>query len=232
LKVDENEKRYVASQDPDEVSQFLYDVETEAFGVPTEEFLPSGRTGTTIRYTSASSGLDVVSKKADLWKGPKLKDELLNEVAAFDKMIHLQGSVVPELKGYGVDPRFDWMYTLTTSHAGVPVSALGALFEDEKQQAIQALEAVHAAGVAHGDIRPENIVIERVVESQPGTVKWIDFAVAATPDSGPDVLGRNFEERVEAEREQLAQLLKELPTAGVGESSSPGRWTATSDDLC
>ncbi|CAG8792388.1 553_t:CDS:1, partial [Gigaspora margarita] len=48
--------------------------------------------------------------------------------------------------------------------------------EKEKQFAIDGLLAIHTKGVKHGDIRLENIVIERNELTGDSNVRWIDFA--------------------------------------------------------
>jgi hypothetical protein len=194
-----------AVQDPEDVSLYLYDVETDVFGKAKQEFLPSGRTGTTIRYRS-DSGLDIVSKKADLYKQAYLKSELQHEAAAYAKMHDLQGDVIPEFKGYGLDPRALFLYTLTTSHAGVPLCDVETVFEDEKAQAVAALKAVHAAGVLHGDIKPENIMVQRSgEEGKPGKVRLLDFGCANLDDSDPE----SFARAAAGEQWQLARVLEQ-----------------------
>ena len=53
-------------------------------------------------------------------------------------------------------------------------------------QLCDALAAAHAAGVLHGDVRPENVLVDR-----PGFVKLTDFGIAAAVD-GPDGRPRNL----------------------------------------
>jgi hypothetical protein len=217
-------------QNAEDVSIFLYNLETGVYGKVQHEFIPGARTGTMKRHRT-SSGLDSVSKKADLYKKPDLKAELQNEATAYIKMRDLQGSAIPDLKGYGFDPRAHFMYTLTTSHGGVPLSEVEGVFEEEKALALKALDAVHAAGVLHRDIKAENILVERGVATMPGKVKLVDFAFAKMDDSDAMPLTNEkseaklaFEVEAAEERLELLKLLQALPTvcgAAIDKGWSP-----------
>jgi hypothetical protein len=193
---------------------YLYNVESKLYGDLKKDFLEGG-TSTTIRYRTACGLVDVVTMKADICKHPHLKGQVNVAVAAFHRMSHLQGDVIPELKGYGVDPRFDFLYTLTTTYAGVPVCKVEAgLFSEEKEQAIKALDAVHAAGVLLRDIEAENVLVDRGDDdglTKPGKVRIVGFGFAKTIDDVDDAV--TFSQEARHECEQLYDTLQELPTA-------------------
>jgi serine/threonine protein kinase len=81
------------------------------------------------------------------------------------------------------------MYTPTATYAGVSLGKADLLFEEEKAQALNALDAIHSAGVLHTDIKEDNILVERgsgggggggVADLivTPGKVRLVDFAFA------------------------------------------------------
>lgn len=52
------------------------------------------------------------------------------------------------------------------------------------RQVVHALEAVHAAGIVHADVKPENVILEARSDAQL-QVKLIDFGVARSEDEVP-----------------------------------------------
>jgi serine/threonine protein kinase len=72
---------------------------------------------------------------------------------------------------------------------GHPVNATeGGLSAQEKLGAVKALEEIHAAGVLHGDIKAENILVQRHPNAtMPSKVRLIDFAFAKFNNEEADV---------------------------------------------
>jgi eukaryotic-like serine/threonine-protein kinase len=80
--------------------------------------------------------------------------------------------VLEKLEGENLGERIDRVGVLTLAEVSAVV-----------QETASALEAVHAAGVVHGDVKPENLV---VAEGPDGLhVKLIDFGVARAFDDVP-----------------------------------------------
>ncbi|CAG8528756.1 13258_t:CDS:2 [Ambispora gerdemannii] len=81
---------------------------------------------------------------------------------------------IPKLLKYGV--LHEAFVFIFTSFAGESFANNRSITEKEKQLAINGLLAIHAKGVKHGDIRLENIMMERNELTGHSYVWWIDFA--------------------------------------------------------
>ncbi|CAG8598897.1 37501_t:CDS:2 [Gigaspora margarita] len=103
------------------------------------------------------------------------EQEILNEIRMYlGPLKKIQGIYTPKLLKYGV--LHEAFAFLLTSFAGKSFADIKNITEKEKQLAIDGLLAIHAKGVKHGDIRLENIVIERNELTDDSNVRWIDFA--------------------------------------------------------
>ncbi|RGB29594.1 hypothetical protein C1646_745266 [Rhizophagus diaphanus] len=82
------------------------------------------------------------------------------KIADLYKNEYLLQEILNEIKIY-LGPLMDIQYDVT---------------EREKKLAIEGLQAIHARGVLHGDVRLENIMVNRSESISKSRVQWIDFA--------------------------------------------------------
>src|SRR5437016_4429143 len=118
-----------------------------------------------------------VLKMVCLYKNEHLVTEMLNEIKIYlGSLIDIQEIFIPKLLKYGV--LHEAFVFIFTSFAGKSFADLeNDVTKEEKELAILGLQAIHARGVMHGDIRLENIMVKRdelVVGKT--LVWWIDFA--------------------------------------------------------
>ena len=71
---------------------------------------------------------------------------------------------------------------------GASLAQHGLISQEAVQDALAALSAVHAAGILHGDIRPENVMLLRN-DARP-CVRLIDFGFAQ--DAHADKISREW----------------------------------------
>jgi serine/threonine protein kinase len=95
------------------------------------------------------------------------------------------------------------LYGLATEAGGENISGISDLSQEAKNSAIAALSAVHAAGVLHNDIRPENLV-RACVEfgSMNKKLMLIDFACSKFVGTGASA-----HRQIEAEMLLLRRML-------------------------
>ncbi|KAG0199630.1 hypothetical protein BGX28_007110 [Mortierella sp. GBA30] len=108
-------------------------------------------------YKASWRGHEVVVKKCDIWNECSVAEELKNEAKVYQKLQGLQGRYIPKLWLAGVADGLEML--LVIDFVGRDVgqellddSALGKIRE--------AMSAIHEMGVVHGDIRPQNIVVQ------------------------------------------------------------------------
>nr|PNR29265.1 hypothetical protein PHYPA_027957 [Physcomitrium patens] len=114
-------------------------------------------------------GQPVALKFAHL--GTERAEALLKEVAAYRKMEKLWGIFVPRLIGYGTTNNGRVVFIATELIDGVELGEV-AVTREVETAAIQALAAVHACGLLHGDVSLSNIM---VVWGKNPTVRILDF---------------------------------------------------------
>ncbi|KAF9272511.1 hypothetical protein BGZ74_005221, partial [Mortierella antarctica] len=108
-------------------------------------------------YKASWQGHDVVVKKCDIWNEGPVAEELKNEASVYQKLQTLQGRYIPKLWLAGVADGLEMV--LMTDFVGTDVSQ--ELLDDSAQRKIrEAMSAIHDLGVVHGDIRPQNIVMQ------------------------------------------------------------------------
>ncbi|CAG8624907.1 6546_t:CDS:2 [Acaulospora morrowiae] len=114
-------------------------------------------------------------KMVDLYKKEYLLQEILNELKMYlGPLKEIQGICIPKLLKYGV--LHEAFAFILTSFAGESFANKRNITEKEKQLAIDGLREIHDKGVKHGDIRLENIIMERNELTGHSCVQWIDFA--------------------------------------------------------
>jgi len=96
----------------------------------------------------------------DLYKDDVKLEEMLNEIKIYDVILKIiQGIYIPKLLKFGV--LHEAFVFMLTSFAGESFASKRDITEVEKQSAVNGLLAIHALGVKHGDIRLENIMVDR-----------------------------------------------------------------------
>mmetsp|Transcript_18958 Transcript_18958/g.32410 ORF Transcript_18958/g.32410 Transcript_18958/m.32410 type:complete len:568 (+) Transcript_18958:106-1809(+) len=114
--------------------------------------------------------------------------ELHEELDVYAACSQLQGSSIPRVLAFGLlDHTFQPFLAL--SFQGTPLSSQGTLAPSTKAAAAHALRQLHAHGVAHGDVRLDNLL----VGSSTDAVVVIDF-VRSSMCARPEVLKLEEEE--------------------------------------
>ena len=122
-------------------------------------------------------------KMVDLYKNMVKLEEMLNEIKTYDVILKkIQGIYIPKLIKFGV--LHEAFVFILTSLAGESfASKKRDITEVEKQSAVNGLLAIHALGVKHGDIRLENIMVNRNSLTGRSRVWWVDFAWSKITDN-------------------------------------------------
>ncbi|KAF9901145.1 hypothetical protein EC991_006460 [Linnemannia zychae] len=121
-------------------------------------------------YKALWQGCNVVVKKCDIWNQRPIVEELKHEVTVYQHLEALQGSVIPKLIAAGISNGLEAV--LVTDFRGRDISH-EHLEDSDKEKIRKALSSIHRLGVLHGDIRPQNILVEHE-----GAIKrfvFIDF---------------------------------------------------------
>ncbi|CAG8550992.1 3861_t:CDS:2 [Ambispora gerdemannii] len=97
----------------------------------------------------------------DLYKNEYLITEMLNEIKIYLRpLMDIQEIYIPKLLKFGV--LHEAFVFIFMSLAGRSFAELeNNITKEEKQLAIEGLQAIHARGVVHGDVRLENIMVKR-----------------------------------------------------------------------
>ncbi|XP_073387735.1 uncharacterized protein [Physcomitrium patens] len=114
-------------------------------------------------------GQPVALKFAHL--GTERAEALLKEVVAYTRMEKLWGVFVPRLIGYGTTNNGRVVFIATELIDGVELGEV-AVTREVETAALEALAAVHACGLLHGDVSLSNIM---VVWGKKPTVRILDF---------------------------------------------------------
>ena len=120
---------------------------------------------------------------------------LLNEIRAYIRLVHLWSQHVPKLRYWGTTCNGSVLVLATELLPGASLAQRGLISQEAAQDALAALSAVHAAGVLHGDIRPENVML--LCDDARPCVRLIDFGFAQDAQA----------DRMSRESKQFTQLL-------------------------
>lgn len=134
----------------------------------TFDILGVGYCGTV--FEAILRGEKVALKISDLWQHPELEEEMRSEARIYKVLKDLQGHAIPKFKRIGYTA--GGLFALATEIAGSAIE-VESLNDEEREKIVEALSDIHARGVLHDDICPENILIQR---HQDGfKVAFIDF---------------------------------------------------------
>lgn len=124
-------------------------------------------------YKASWQGHDVVVKKCDVWNQGSVVEELKHEARVYQVLRTLQGQYIPELRIAGVADGMEMM--LVTDFVGTDVSQ--EYLDDSDRDKVRAvLSAIHDLGVIHGDIRPQNILVQH--DGQNASFYFVDFGLS------------------------------------------------------
>ena len=123
---------------------------------------------------------------------------LLNGILAYMRLVHLWSQHVPKLWYCGTTCNGSVLVLATELLLGASLAQHGLISQEAAQDALAALSAVHAAGVLHGNIHAENVMLLSS-DARP-CVQLLDFGCAQ--DAQPDRMSR--------ESKQFKQLLNKL----------------------
>lgn len=141
---------------------------------------------------------------------PGLQQLLQHEAAVYARLQGLQGVLVPHLVAHGPGVGGHG-YFLATEYLEGAVPLCPSSNEAVRDAALAALGAVHAAGVAHGDLRASNILVQ-------GSKVWLIDFTHSTADAERCIL-------LHEEQLLLRLCSPAAGTAAEGECT-PGRTTA------
>jgi tRNA A-37 threonylcarbamoyl transferase component Bud32 len=108
-------------------------------------------------YKASWQGCSVVVKKCDIWNERAVAKELKHEARIYQVLRTLQGRCIPKLKIAAVADGMEMV--LVIDFVGTDISQVH-LDESDKGKIRAALCAIHDLGVVHGDIRPQNILVQ------------------------------------------------------------------------
>ncbi|KAG0281992.1 hypothetical protein BGZ97_009190 [Linnemannia gamsii] len=147
-------------------------------------------------YKASWGGHDVVVKKCDIRNQGPVVEELRHEARVYQVLRTLQGRYIPKLRFAGVADGMEMI--LVTDFVGSEVSHK-RLDDSDLEKIWAALSAIHDLGVVHGDIRPQNIVVQH--DGPSVRFYFVDFGLSQT---GADTTERDWEKDV------LDSLLQEM----------------------
>ncbi|KAG0375054.1 hypothetical protein BGX24_009603 [Mortierella sp. AD032] len=124
-------------------------------------------------YKASWQGRSVVVKKCDLWNERAVVQELRHEARIYQVLRTLQGRCIPTLRIAAVADGFEMV--LVTDLVGCDVSRV-RLDDSDQEKIRRVLSAIHDLGVVHGDLRPQNIVVQR--DGSTSSFYFVDFGLS------------------------------------------------------
>ncbi|KAF9079436.1 hypothetical protein BGX23_004103, partial [Mortierella sp. AD031] len=124
-------------------------------------------------YKASWQGCNVVVKKCDIWNERAVVKELEHEARVYQVLRTLQGRCIPKLKIAAIADGMEML--LVIDFVGTDISQVH-LDESDKGKIWAALCAIHNLGVVHGDIRPQNILVEH--HGSNANFYFVDFGLS------------------------------------------------------
>ncbi|XP_023226801.1 serine/threonine-protein kinase AtPK2/AtPK19-like [Centruroides sculpturatus] len=131
--------------------------------------------------------------------------ELQNEIEIYEALKDLQGRVLPRLHFEAYLDRT--RYSLIMDGLDADPLWTGHPTEDQKRAILAVLHQIHERGILHGDIRKENILLDRKDKKR---VYFIDFALSSVCDVQKEFQGEMEELRSLLEMDQEPKSFKTL----------------------
>lgn len=157
-------------------------------------------TDSTLTYRLHTQELgDVVLKKADIVNRPEAVELMKHEILVYRHLQSLQGIHIPILRFAGVSDGIE--FVLVTEYVGESIEKLTLSMED-CVMIVESLNALHDAGVVHGDVRLENIT-RLQHDNGKHEFRFIDFGLSK-PTEGRDTQ--------DEEMEKLEKILEAIMT--------------------
>ena len=107
---------------------------------------------------------------------------LLNEICAYIRLVPFWSKHVPRLLYWGTTCDGSVVVLATELLTGVLLTQHGRMSQEALEDALAALSAVHSAGMLHGDIRAENVML--LHNGAHPCVQLIDFGFAQDAGAG------------------------------------------------
>ena len=120
---------------------------------------------------------------------------LLNEMTAYIRLVHVWSKHVPRLPYWGMSCDGKVLVLGTELLPGASLAQHSSISQEAVEDALAALSAVHSAGMLHGDICAENVML--LHNGACPCVRLIDFGFAQDTDAG----------QMRQESEKFKQLL-------------------------
>jgi len=167
--------------------------------------LGSGETGTA--ELASIKGTMAAFKSADVCNMARETKLLAREAKAYCAMEHLQGVYIPRLVGHG----YTWVglgfYVATELLEGkCAAKEEKGSFTKLLPKAEEGLQAIHASGYAHGDVRPGNVILDQPA----GKVWFIDF-------------GRSYKDPSEVQKQREMRQLRAIFRPRPDSHNSPDK---------
>ena len=107
---------------------------------------------------------------------------LLNEISAYVRLVRFWSKHVPGLRYWGTTCNGSVLVLATELLTGATLAQHRSISQEAGEDALAALTAVHSAGMLHGDIRGENVML--LHNSARSCVRLIDFGFAQDASAG------------------------------------------------
>jgi len=135
-----------------------------------------------------------------------------SEASVYRHLKDLQGVVIPTFLGTGQVPLTGTGFLLTSLVEGKPLSSITCLDprkgKEVAEAARQALSLIHKHGVAHGDVRLQNILL--LDEEKEERTNGQDLGRNGPPLNGPRIMILDFAQSFLAQEMTLQAEMKQL----------------------
>ena len=107
---------------------------------------------------------------------------LLNEITAYIRLVRLWSKHVPRLRYWGTTCDGSVLALATELLTGASLAQQRSISQEAVEDALAALSAVHSAGMLHGDIRADNLML--LHNGVRPCARLIDFGFAQDAQAG------------------------------------------------